>query len=94
METVAVSSVEKLSGYGPLGLACAFLVLAVIYLVRRNEKQEDRHRLEIKAKDEKLEELYVRLVTEAKTWADTGQAIAGKQVAALESMIRTRRGGG
>jgi hypothetical protein len=104
METVAVSSVEKLSGYGPVGLACAFLVLAVVYLVRRNEKQEERHglenkaqseqhRLELKAEREKLETLYNRYAADAKEWADQCDEIAAKVSAAVDSMLRAKRGG-
>jgi hypothetical protein len=105
METVAVSSVEKLSGYGPVGLACAFLVLAVVYLVRRNEKQDelhraelkalaDQHRAEMKAEREGLVALYNRYVSEAKEWKEQGDETAGRLLAGVDSMIRLMRGGG
>lgn len=104
METVAVSSVEKLSGYGPVGLACAFLVIAVVYLVRRNEKQDERHSLELKAVNEQhraelkverenLVALYKTYVADAREWTDGYDEIAAKVSAAVESMLRAKRGG-
>jgi hypothetical protein len=104
METVAASSVEKLSGYGPVGLACTFLVLALIYMVRRNEKQDELHRAEMKTRDEqhrqemkgereKLEALFNRYVSEAKEWKEQGDETAGRLLAGVDSMIRLMRGG-
>jgi hypothetical protein len=89
----ATSVTDRLLERGVLGLVCLLLLLAVIYLQRRNEKQEERHALEMKGIRLELTALYDRSLAEARAWADNGQKIAEKQVAALESMVRAKRGG-
>jgi len=101
---IATGSAEKLTAYGPLGIFCVLAFLFIAYLVRRGEKQEERHSLELKALNEqhraelkvereKLEGLYKTYVADAREWTDGYDDIAAKISSAVESMLRAKRGG-
>lgn len=83
MEHAAQSIVDRLLLYGPLGIICIILLLAVIYLQRRNEKQEERHRLEMNT-------LMERHMTKAETFVTKIHELGDRQASVLESLVKRR----
>jgi len=88
MEAVAT----KLIVYGPLGIFCFLLMLAVIYLYREKEKQSTQHQLDTKqlteSYKEELNALMQRHIAKAETWVDKGNELATNLHAVLESFTR------
>lgn len=85
MGDVAHTVTERLFQYGILGVVCVLFLAGLVYLQRRSEKQEERHR-------EEMREL--RQYHQAKVEELTGKmlAMADRQAAAIESMVKGRRG--
>ena len=74
---------------GLLGVTCVVLALVVVKLWNQMNSERSAHKIELAAKDAKIDELYDERLAEAKAVADIARTVQ----ASLDAFLSAIRGG-